>query len=316
MAFAMGLPWHEGEEKMHSLMKSPRDHDNPTAPGLSMQAATMLQKAPLLAVGTLDAQNRPWTTLWGGSYGFARPLGAGLIGLRTPVDATYDPVVDALFKSAPPDGSGSGPEAQSKMVGGLTIDLETRKRVKLYGRMAAGGLAEPPDEDDATHKQVEAQLVVRIDQSLGNCPKYLNSKHITAAPTTPTLVSESALLHPDAQVLVSCSDLFFVSSSHSTEDMDTNHRGGPPGFVRLTTTPDGAQTQLVWPEYSESARGVGGVGGGVWGGLWRGAGPGGGGAVCGGWGGGYAVVGGGGGVGCGAGGVVVECEGGGLGTCC
>jgi ferredoxin-NADP reductase len=44
-------------------------------------------------------------------------------------------------------------------------------------------------------------------------------------------------------------DLFFISSSHESFDMDTNHRGGPPGFVRvLSNEPGGAV--LVYPEYS------------------------------------------------------------------
>ena len=56
----------------------------------------MFQRAPLLAFGTLDAQHRPWTTLWGGEPGFSEPLGGGFIGTRTLVDGKHDPVVQAL----------------------------------------------------------------------------------------------------------------------------------------------------------------------------------------------------------------------------
>ncbi len=48
-----------------------------------------------------------------------------------------------------------------KMVGGLAIDLETRNRVKLYGRMI-GGVILAVEEGMG-----EVQLVVKIEQSLG-----------------------------------------------------------------------------------------------------------------------------------------------------
>ena len=50
------------------------------------------------------------------------------------------------------------------MVAGLAIDLENRKRLKLYGRMAAGALT-------ATDEGLgDVQLVVKIEQSLGTSP--------------------------------------------------------------------------------------------------------------------------------------------------
>ena len=51
--------------------------------------------------------------------------------------------------------------------------------------------------------------------------------------------------------IVRQADLFFVASAHAHEDMDCNHRGGPPGFVRVYQ-PEGENepSELVWPEYS------------------------------------------------------------------
>lgn len=52
-----------------------------------------------------------------------------------------------------------------------------------------------------------------------------------------------------ALVLLSQADLFLVSSANHKIDMDTNIRGGPPGFIRvLSNGTDGAV--IVWPEYS------------------------------------------------------------------
>ncbi|OCL03712.1 hypothetical protein AOQ84DRAFT_392093 [Glonium stellatum] len=256
MAFSIALPWSSGEEKMHRLMNVP-EHDNPTSSMLTPQASFMLQKAPLLAIGTVDDQGQPWTTLWGGEPGFSQPLGASIIGTRTLVDRKYDPVIQILVGGRS-DGEVVKGEGCGKMVSGLAIDLMTRKRVKLYGRMIAAALSQisedendkdkvPKGSDGPTHGQV--QLVVKIEQSLGNCPKYLNKKDIRPAIISSKLLSQSPKLSPEALALVGKADMFFISSYNSEYDMDTNHRGGPPGFVRVFSN-DEAGSELVYPEYS------------------------------------------------------------------
>src|SRR4051812_48955075 len=99
MAFFMAMPFHRGEQQMHKLLHVPH-FDNPTSSMLTPHAAFALRKAPLLAIGTLDSQDRPWTSLWGGDTGFSEPLGGGIIGTRTIVDGVNDPVVQALVGSA------------------------------------------------------------------------------------------------------------------------------------------------------------------------------------------------------------------------
>jgi len=151
--------WHGGEEQMHKLLKVP-ERENPTSPFLSPFAANLLPRAPLIALGTLDAEGRPWTTVWGGEPGFSRAIAQSTIGVKTTVERTFDPVVEILF-GGKADGEVVKSNGTGKMVGGLAIDLETRRRVKLYGRMVAGALA-------ATEEGVgEVQLVVKIEQSLG-----------------------------------------------------------------------------------------------------------------------------------------------------
>ncbi|KAF2679722.1 oxidoreductase-like protein [Lentithecium fluviatile CBS 122367] len=248
MAFFTAMPFHKGEQQMHKLLHVP-DHDNPTSGMLTPQAVFTLQRAPLLAIGTLDSQGRPWTTLWGGHAGFSEPLGGGIIGTRTIVDGTNDPVVQALVGSAE---KGEMIQGNQKMVSGLTIDLMTRKRVKLFGRMLAGALGEVSVEneegsllvDGAPEKQEQIQLITKIEQSLGNCPKYLNQYKLRPTLVNSKLVSQGPALSPEAKALIKQADMFFLSSGVE-EDMDTNHRGGPPGFVRVLS-----DTEIVYPEYS------------------------------------------------------------------
>ena len=223
---------------------------NPTVPALSPQLANHMQIAPLIAIGTLDKERRPWTTLWGnGDNGFARPVGQDIIGIRTPVTGQHDPVIEELFgKEA--KGDIIREEGKGRMVSGLTIDLETRKRTKMYGRMVAGALSIREDEaTDHEEHVAEVQLVLKIEQSLGNCPKYLNKKHMVAALAKPQLVSDSMKLPQQALDIIEKADLFFISSSQHDQDMDTNHRGGPQGFMRVVSN-DESGAVVVYPEYS------------------------------------------------------------------
>lgn len=144
---------------MRKLLRVP-DHDNPTQPYLTPNAANTLVRSPILALGALDSAGRHWTSLWGGEPGFSRPVAQGIIGLKTTVDRTYDPVAEILLEGKD-DGEVIKVEGAGKMVGMLAIDLESRRRFKLYGRMVAGAL-------QATEEGVgEVQLVVKIEQSLG-----------------------------------------------------------------------------------------------------------------------------------------------------
>jgi ferredoxin-NADP reductase/predicted pyridoxine 5'-phosphate oxidase superfamily flavin-nucleotide-binding protein len=250
MAFSMAMGWSEGESKMHSLLRVP-PQDNPTSAMLTPQASFMLQRAPLLAIGALDNESRPWTALWGGAPGFSEPIGGGFVGTRTLVDSKYDPVVHALVGGAE-KGEMLQPQGEGKMVSGLAIDLVTRKRVKIAGKMAAGTIRPISIEieegaslpADAPRTQDQIQLVTKIEQSLGNCPKYLNQYELRPALLTPQLLSSGPSLSPEARSLVDKADMFFLSTS-SGSDMDTNHRGGPPGFIRIVSP-----TCIIYPEYS------------------------------------------------------------------
>jgi hypothetical protein len=161
------VPWHDGEKEMHNLLCVP-ETENPSVPYLSPGAGYLVTKAPLLALGTIDQDGRPWSSIWGGEEGFARPIAQSIIGLRAVVDRIYDPVLEVLLgKNA--DGEVVKAEGKGKMVSGLSFDLEHRKRVKLYGRMVVGSLADPEGDEQISKDsgRGQVQLVVKIDQSLG-----------------------------------------------------------------------------------------------------------------------------------------------------
>ncbi|KAI1074178.1 hypothetical protein F5B20DRAFT_466593 [Whalleya microplaca] len=258
--------FHPGEQAMRELLRVPRG-DNPTQHGLPPRYGYRITTSPLVAFGTLDRQGRPWATIWGGEAGFCMPVAPDVLGVRAVADVRHDPVLRELYavprtddetKREIVDDEVVRPEG-GKPLAGLAIDLETRDRVKFAGRMIAGSIArtEPGVGD--------LQLAVQVEESLGNCPKYLNKKHISPHVPSPRVEfsTEGAgmgMLPQAAVDLIARADLFFIASKHgSTDTMDVNHRGGAPGFLRLLhnhndqTHPEkggGAGVSLVYPEYS------------------------------------------------------------------
>ncbi|KKY30459.1 putative oxidoreductase fad-binding domain-containing protein [Diaporthe ampelina] len=256
--------WHAGELAVHKLVRVPTP-ENPTSAGFPARYGYRVQQSPLVALGALDDNGRPWTTIWGGVPGFARPIGHDLLMARSLVDAGHDPVVAALFGGG---GSGAGKgdggpikyqmdpadfaSGGGKVVSGLSIDLATRDRVKVGGRLVEGGIVMEPGPLGGSEDGVaRAEVVVLVEEGLGNCPKYLNKRDIRAAVPEPQLVSDALPLPPEAVELLGRADLFFLSTaSADSRTMDTNHRGGPPGFVRVMRNSRGDGVDLVYPEYS------------------------------------------------------------------
>jgi hypothetical protein len=234
--------WHDGEQAMHKLLKV-QQRGNPTNPGLSQSYGYRVMHSPLVALGTLDEDGQPWTTIWGGERGFARPIAHDVLGVKSNVDLKNDPVFKALWAGA---GNGEGEVVQpgngeGKLMAGLSIDLETRDRVKLAGKMVAGAVVERKDDGAG-----EVQMAFHVTESLGNCPKYLNKKDVEPNAQKPVLAKATLPLSQEEVDIIHQADLFFISSTNG-ETMDTNHRGGPVGFMRILKNDDG-ETTLVYPE--------------------------------------------------------------------
>ena len=164
--YTSSATFHEGEQQMQSLLHVPSMY-NPTSPGLSPHATRLLHMSSMLALGTLDDDGRPWTTLLGGEPGFARSLGQSIVGVKALVGGKCDPVVNILL------GGSQDEEVQEvvrgkRQISGLGIHLATRDRVKLTGEMIAGSfgdLASRNKENDGSAAEIQA--VFAIHQSLG-----------------------------------------------------------------------------------------------------------------------------------------------------
>jgi predicted pyridoxine 5'-phosphate oxidase superfamily flavin-nucleotide-binding protein len=118
-------------------------------------------------------------------------------------------------------------------IGMLGIELHTRRRNRLNGHI---------------HRSGQDGFDVEVDQSYGNCPKYIQLRdfRFVRDPSEAPAVRPAVLgaLDAAARQLITAADTFFVATYAAFEtghrQADVSHRGGKPGFVRIDS--DGVLT--------------------------------------------------------------------------
>ncbi len=179
---------------------------------------------PLIVVGSVDGRGRPWASILVGRPGFVRSPDPRT--LRIDARAAFgDPLGANLAVGAP--------------LGLLGIQPETRRRNRANGTITA--------LDDRG-------FTLHVEQSFGNCPQYIHARApvFAAAPETVALPrpvrAEGALLSPDAAALVADADTCFIATAAQGDGVDVSHRGGKPGFVRVTA--ERGRTMLTIPDFA------------------------------------------------------------------
>ncbi|WP_285429041.1 pyridoxamine 5'-phosphate oxidase family protein [Pseudomonas sp. lyk4-R2A-8] len=204
-------PWHAGERQMQQSAgvaermavigpKVIRDH-------LPEQHRDFYPLLPYLVLGVVDGQGTPWATLVEGAPGFVHSPDPQRLQIDSLPSAT-DPALAGLHQGA--------------SVGVLGIDLNTRRRNRMNGRLGA------LDPDGFS---------VDVVHTFGNCPKYIQLRPVEGVARKPgNAVERSDHLDAAAQHLIRSADTFFVATYVDTDGeraVDVSHRGGNTGFVRV-----------------------------------------------------------------------------------
>lgn len=220
-------PFHEGEQALQERL-GVRSKIEATGRKIIRgqmpdQHRTFFEQLPFIVLGARDASGQPWATILDGLPGF--------VSSPSPTTLT----VNASFFNGDPTSLGVRP---GQPVGLLGIELDTRRRNRMNGRVSVQG----PEG-----------FTVVVDQSFGNCPQYIQGRHFEHAPAMAAdqraLATRSSGLSAEAAGVVAQADTFFIASAHtdnSAQDpvhgVDVSHRGGKPGFVRVQgdvlTVPD------------------------------------------------------------------------------
>jgi hypothetical protein len=217
-------PFHAGEQALQARLgirdrmeeigrRVIRDH-------MPDQHRELFERLPFLVLGAADADGQPWAGMVAGPPGFVvtEPRRMAVRALPAP----GDPVARLLRPGVP--------------VGILGIELATRRRNRMNGRVG---------QSDAEG------FAVDVVESFGNCPKYIQTRSLRPVPrpVVPSPVAEGAALSTAARATVAASDTFFIASRNPPLDdrgagVDVSHRGGRPGFVRVTEERGGSVLTL------------------------------------------------------------------------
>lgn len=210
-------PFHTGERTIQERMgvaermadvgrKVIRDH-------MPDQHRDFYRQLPFILIGSVDAEGNAWACPLEGPPGFVHSPDPRLLRLDRHCKAD-DPAAHTLLEGA--------------AIGLLGIELHTRRRNRMNGRIQlrdARGFS------------------VAVEQSFGNCPKYIQRRDFSFAhdledpPSHPTEHLNG--LDEAARTLIRSADTCFVASYADTEGdekrrgVDVSHRGGKPGFLHV-----------------------------------------------------------------------------------
>ncbi len=227
-------PYHAGEiavQRRAGVRRSAAHLAGLIRPELPRHADAFLADQRFAIVGAADAAGRVWATMVAGEAGVLRaPDHRTLLVGAAP--AGDDPLAGALA-----DAHRGG---EGWRVGLLAIDLATRRRLRVNG---------------VAERDAHGALLVRVRQAYWICPKYIQ-RRVPAATAAASVPPDTAAAAPrrspaltDAhRALIARADTFFIASAHPTAGADASHRGGHPGFVRVTRT-DGGEDVVLFPDY-------------------------------------------------------------------
>lgn len=190
--------------------------------------AEFLAMQPMVIVGSTDQAGRVWASILAGRPGFAHVIDAGTARIQaTPVPG--DPLATLLAGAAP--GRPTPLE-----LGLLVIDLETRDCMRLNG---------------AAEVEPDGAILVHAREVYFNCPKYIQAREVSAADSAEARavgaaeVTRAEALSAAQRAWIAAADTFFIASAAPGGGADASHRGGNPGFVRVSDA-----ATLEWPDYS------------------------------------------------------------------
>ena len=176
---------------------------------------------PYLFMATLDADGWPVATVLTSQPGF----------IQSPDPTTL--TVAARPRAGEP---GADRFRAGQPFGALGLDFATRRRNRVNGTITQAG---------------EGGLTLRVLQSFGNCPQYIQTRAVRPEPASTAPAEPIAFPALEALAQIARADTMFVAShavggagSEAGENggADISHRGGLPGFVKVAgdvlTIPD------------------------------------------------------------------------------
>jgi uncharacterized protein len=218
----MSGKYHAGElavQRKAGVSAMAQKVGNIIRPNIPAAAQDFLAEQKIVAISSVDVNNRVWATLLYGEPGFVQILDETTIVIQ-PQSSVGDPLFENLKNHS--------------VVGMIALDAATRRRMRLNGQ---------------ADLQPDGSLKISSQQVYANCPKYIQARQAddnVQSSILPVQKTESTVLNQFQQNWIAGSDTFFVATYHpESNTADASHRGGLPGFVRVVD-----EQTLIWPDYS------------------------------------------------------------------
>lgn len=217
--------FHAGERSLHEKLGiGERQH----ALGLRMirdhmpdEHRDFFAKLTSVHIGAVDRSGHPWAVLRVGRTGFMHAADDKTLSISSKALAGEPTDLDLSLG------------AKISVVG---IEFETQRRNRLNATIVAN------DGDT---------LSLRVDQSYGNCPKYIQIRNETQiGENQPSAPVTSRTLGAENKALIETADTLLIASrakdfgDDPRSGVDINHRGGMPGFVTVLD-----DATLQFPDY-------------------------------------------------------------------
>lgn len=193
-------------------------------PYLLEQHQLFFSLLPMLFIGAEDNAGAIWASVLYGEEGFISSPNPHKLHVEARLDE-YDPLYGELEPLA--------------YIGLLGIEFSTKRRNRANGLLL---------------RQSCSSMVIEIEQSFGNCPKYIQARekyrlggNLTAAAFSFTF------FNADTIERIQQMDTFFIATGSQGKGasinepqggMDISHRGGPKGFVQIIN-----DSTLVFADY-------------------------------------------------------------------
>lgn len=206
--------WHEGEiylqEKVGVVERMASVGQRFIRDFMPDQHRDFYAQLPYIVVGSVDRSGDAWATLLEGPPGFISSPSSTILAIEAQAD-TSDPAGEGLNDGQP--------------VGLLGMEMHTRRRNRMNGFVS----------------QTPGGFRVDVDQSFGNCPRYIQLRdfEFVREPRQPYsgTVEDMPVVDDAAISMIAAADAFFVASYADRKDrrqVDVSHRGGKAGFVRVS----------------------------------------------------------------------------------
>jgi predicted pyridoxine 5'-phosphate oxidase superfamily flavin-nucleotide-binding protein len=218
-------PFHAGERMVQSRageLQSAERNGRMIGSIIPPGAVRFIEERPMAILGSSDGRGRIWASVLIGEPGFLHVTDARTVEMDVsqPLSSREDPIWAALGSVSP--------------VGMLVIDLATRRRLRVNGRIGTAR---------------DGRLRLEVERAYANCPKYIQRRVLAnlgeLSGDDPDGFRRGNELGKQQKALIGSSDTFFVASGNAADGLDASHRGGPPGFVRVLS-----DRRLRIPDYA------------------------------------------------------------------